>query len=124
MKRRPPSFDGSPRAITVPLPSAGPPALAQLTDALEILGRRMHEAVAERRAASPGSERWRRADERAERLNGLYLRLQHRMEIPAEIWLLDRPARATRRAPDRGPEPAAAGSHRPLWVGAARVRRG
>lgn len=49
----------------------------------------MHAAVTERRDSLPGSERYRRADERVAYLNELYVRLQRRMEVPAEIWLLD-----------------------------------
>jgi len=98
MNRRQPSLDRLRRIVAAPLPTMGPAAIARLADALDILGRLMHEAAAERRAAPLGSVRRRRADERVDRLNGLYLRLQRRMEIPAEIWLLDSPARPSRRA--------------------------
>jgi len=96
MNQPSPSPDHPRRAGTVPSPAAGPAALDRLTDALRILERRVLEAAAERRAAPPGSDRRRRADEQMARLNGLYLRLQRRMEIPPEIWLLDRPAAARR----------------------------
>jgi hypothetical protein len=71
----------------VPPPARDP--VARLSEALEILAARMHEAVAERRGVPPGSERYRRADERVAYLNELYLRLQRRVDVPAEIWLLD-----------------------------------
>lgn len=64
--------------------------VAQLAAALEILAARMRDAVAERRASPPGSERYRRADALVGHLNELYLQLQRRMEVPAEIWLLGR----------------------------------
>lgn len=64
-------------------------AVTHLPDALNILATRMHAAVSERRDAPPGSERYRRADERVAYLNELYVRLQRRMEVPVEIWLLD-----------------------------------
>ncbi|MFV2063587.1 MAG: hypothetical protein ACC726_08750 [Chloroflexota bacterium] len=69
--------------------SSSPSPVAQLPDALEVLTRRMREAVAERRRARPGTEQYDRADEYIAHLNQLYGRLQRRMEIPAEIWRLD-----------------------------------
>lgn len=71
-------------AMTLPARNA----VALLPSALQILAIQLHEAVAERRATSPGSERHQRADEQVAYLNELYVRLQHRMEVPAEIWLL------------------------------------
>lgn len=70
-----------------PAPVGDP--VARLSAALEILASRLREAVAERRTAPQGSERYRRADERVAYLNELYVRLQRRMEVPPEIWLLD-----------------------------------
>lgn len=78
-----------PHALTedVGLPTGNP--VAQLSDALQILTSQLREAVAQRRSANPASELYRRADERVAYLNELYVRLQRRMEIPPEIWLLD-----------------------------------
>jgi len=70
--------------------AGGPEPVARLCDALEVLATRMHEAVAERRSSVPGSEGYRRADELVAYLNELYVRLQRRMEVPTEIWLLHR----------------------------------
>lgn len=77
--------------IQRPSPGQAPPprALQRLPAALQILTARMQAALTERRAAAPGTERHRRADEEVAYLNELYVRLQQRMEIPAEIWLLD-----------------------------------
>lgn len=68
----------------------------RLPDALEILAAQMRKAIAERRAAPAGGEKYRRADELVAYLNELYVRLQRRMEVPAEIWLL-----GGGRAPER-----------------------
>lgn len=76
-------------------PLAGHPD-GPLPRALEILAAQMHKAIAERRDAPPGSEPYRRADELVAYLNELYVRLQRRMEVPAEIWLL-----SGGRAPER-----------------------
>lgn len=78
-------------------------AVAQLPSALQILGIQLHEAIADRRAASAGSDQHQRADERVAYLNELYVRLQHRMEVPAEIWLLPDGRAPTRsqQLPDR-----------------------
>ena len=91
---------GSPRVV--PTPTRNP--VTKLSEALQILGARLREAAAERRASPPGSDRYRRADERVAYLNELYGRLQRRMEVPAEIWLLDGgPTRNTRRRSDPRP---------------------
>ncbi len=66
-----------------------PSALQRLPAALEILSTRLRAALEERRAAAPGSERQRRADEEVAYLNDLYVGLQRRMAIPAEIWHLE-----------------------------------
>lgn len=63
-------------------------ALARLPAALAILAAQMHQAAAERRAAPPGSARYRRADALVVHLNGLYGQLQRPMAIPDEIWRL------------------------------------
>ncbi len=68
---------------------AAPDPVRRLPDALDILTARMREAMVERRAGPPGGDRYRRADERVAYLNELYGLLQRRMEVPAEIWLLD-----------------------------------
>lgn len=75
----------------------------RLHDALAILGARLREAVAQRRSAQPGTEAYRRADELVAYVNELYLQLQHRMEIPGEVWLLAErdPLRAATRSPGR-----------------------
>jgi YHS domain-containing protein len=80
-------------------------AVAQLPRALQILGIQLREAIADRRAASTGSDRHQRADERVAYLNELYVRLQLRMEVPAEIWLLrgGRAPTRSRQPPDRHP---------------------
>lgn len=67
---------------------AVPNPVRQLSEALAILADRLREAVAERRTAPAGSERWRRGEKRIAYVNELYLRLQRRMEVPAEIWSL------------------------------------
>lgn len=67
---------------------AVPNPVRQLPEALAILAARLREAVAERRTAPAGSERWRRGEEGIAYVNELYLRLQRRMEVPAEIWSL------------------------------------
>ncbi|MFV2065283.1 MAG: hypothetical protein ACC726_17465, partial [Chloroflexota bacterium] len=63
--------------------------ITRLPEALALLATRMHEAVAERRRARPGTVRYERADEYIAHLNELYVRLQQHMEIPSEIWLLE-----------------------------------
>lgn len=87
----------SARSLGAAMPAPIGDPVARLPDALEILATRLRETVAERRGAPPGSERYRGADERVAYLNELYVRLQRRMEVPAEIWLLD-----GGRAPARG----------------------
>jgi len=79
----------SPLARPLVAPTAARNPITTLSAALQILAARMREAVAERRESPPGSERYRRADERVAYLNELYVRLQRRMEVPLEIWLLD-----------------------------------
>lgn len=100
---------GQNRSRLRPVPSAearpiGSP-LVQLSDALGILATHLRAAVAERRVSQPAGERYRRADEQVAYLNELYLRLQRRMEIPAEIWLLEggRGPTRGRRSPRRHP---------------------
>lgn len=65
----------------------------------------MRVAVAERRTVARGSDRYRRSDEMVAYLNSLYLRLQQRMEIPAEIWLLDGGGTTVRRGRSHAPHP-------------------
>lgn len=85
-----------PAAVPVPRP------VVELSAALRILADRLHEALAERRSAPAGSDRWRRADDRVAYVNELYLRLQRRMEVPTEIWSLgDRRIDARGRRPPR-----------------------
>jgi hypothetical protein len=57
-----------------------------LRTALAILAEQMHEAVGRRRTSQPGTESFRRADERVAYLTDLFRQLQHRMTIPDEIW--------------------------------------
>lgn len=64
-------------------------ATGELRTALEILAAQMHEAVARRRMSPPGTESFRRADERVAYLIELFHRLQQRMAVPDEIWLLE-----------------------------------
>jgi hypothetical protein len=85
-------------------PSRRNPAL-RLPAALRVLDARMRSAMTERRASPPASERYSRADDEVAYLNELFVRLQRRMEIPDEIWLLGddqtrsgRPPRPGRRA--------------------------
>lgn len=85
------------------LPAGDP--IRQLPAALHVLSLRMRAAVVERRTSPPGSELYRRADEEIAYLNELAVRLQRRMEIPDEIWLLDRER-------TRAEERAAAAKHR------------
>ena len=81
---------------------AFPKPVTQLSEALDILAARMHEATAERRSAPVGSQRRRRAEERVAYLNELFLRLQRRMEVPTEIWSLgDGQVDASGRRPAR-----------------------
>ena len=61
---------------------------SRLADALDILATNMRAAVAVRRTAPPDSDRYRLAEAHIAHLNELYMRLQRRMEIPAEIWRL------------------------------------
>jgi hypothetical protein len=63
-------------------------ATGDLRTALEILAEQLHEAVARRRVSSPGTESFRRADERVAYLIELFRRLQGRMAVPDEIWRL------------------------------------
>ncbi len=48
----------------------------------------MHDAVSRRRMSQPGSDSFRRADERVAYLLGLFDGLRRRTEIPDEIWRL------------------------------------
>jgi len=64
-------------------------ATGELRTALEILAEQMHEAVARRRMSPPGTESFRRADERVAYLIELFRRLQQRMAVPDEIWRLE-----------------------------------
>lgn len=80
-----------------PLPAGGGTAPSPVTDsvgqlprALEILANRLRESTAARRDAPPGSADARRAEREIAYLRGLYLELQRRMEVPREIWLLER----------------------------------
>jgi hypothetical protein len=57
-------------------------------NALLILADEMHDAVARRRMSQPGSDSFRRADERVAYLVELFDGLRRRTEIPAEIWQL------------------------------------
>lgn len=84
------------RSVTASAPGSmpgvatgSPRRMGELADALEILARRMRAAVGERRTAARESEGYRRSGEMIAYLNSLYVRLQRRMEIPPEIWLLD-----------------------------------
>lgn len=85
------SLEGHPDAESLAAIAGRAPTgpLRRLPAALEILATRMREAMASRRGAPPGSEQYQRADELVVYLNELYLRLQRRMQVPAEIWLLD-----------------------------------
>ena len=102
------AVDGNGSRARPNAPATTPPfrsPVAQLPGALQILAIQLHEAVRERRAALLGSDRYQRADERVAYINELYVRLQHRMEVPAEIWLL-----GGGQAPVRGQQPR--GRHR------------
>jgi hypothetical protein len=55
---------------------------------LEILAEQMNDAVSLRRKSQPGTESFRRADERVAYLVELFGGLQRRMAIPDEIWRL------------------------------------
>lgn len=59
-----------------------------LRAALAILAEQMHEAAARRRMSPPGTETFRRADERIAYLTALFRQLQNRMTIPEEVWSL------------------------------------
>jgi hypothetical protein len=48
----------------------------------------MHDAVSRRRMSHPGSDSFRRADERVAYLLELFDGLRRGTEIPAEIWWL------------------------------------
>lgn len=63
-------------------------ATRDLRDALEILAEQMHDAVSRRRVSHPGTESFRRADERVAYLIELFHGLQREMAIPDEIWRL------------------------------------
>ena len=63
-------------------------ATGELRDALEILADQMHDAVSRRRMSPPGTESFRRADERVAYLIELFNRLQRDMAIPDEVWRL------------------------------------
>lgn len=87
---RPPSVAAIP-ATDGALPGGGPVdsrATRDLRGALEILADQMHDAVSRRRMSQPGSESFRRADERVAYLIELFRGLQRRTEIPDEIWRL------------------------------------
>ena len=79
----------SPRRLVAAVPAPVGDPVVRLSAALEILASGLRDAVAERRTAPQGSERYRRADERVAYLNELYVRLQRRMEVPPEIWHLE-----------------------------------
>jgi hypothetical protein len=53
-----------------------------------MLADEMHDAVARRRMSQPGSDSFRRADERVAYLVELFDGLRRRTEIPDEIWRL------------------------------------
>lgn len=89
--------DGRPSVARRPPPARGP--IVQLPAALQILTTRMRAAIAERRASPPGGERYRRADEEVAYLNELLVGLQRRMEIPAEVWGLERGRSPLERLP-------------------------
>ncbi len=63
-------------------------ATGDLRSALEILADQMHEAVGRRRVSPPGTEAFRRADERVAYLIELFRLLQRRMAVPDEVWAL------------------------------------
>jgi hypothetical protein len=67
-------------------------SVAELPHALCILRSSLREARAERDASTPGSGEYRRSETRIEYLRELFIRLQERMEVPSEIWQLDRPS--------------------------------
>jgi hypothetical protein len=88
--RRPPTVAAIPATVDA-RSGAGPVdgrATRDLRDALEILAEQMHDAVGRRRTSQPGSESFRRADERVAYLIELFSGLQRRTEIPDEIWRL------------------------------------
>ena len=76
------------RAGELPQPACRPaperPARTQLPTALQTLHTRIRAAMAARRIALPGSERYRRADEEVAYLNELFSRLQRHLDIPAD----------------------------------------
>ena len=76
---------GSGRPTTLALDGR---ATGELRDALEILADQMHDEVSRRRISPPGTESFRRADERVAYLIGLFNRLQRDMAIPDEVWRL------------------------------------
>jgi len=76
---------GSGRPTTLALDGR---ATGELRDALEILADQMHDEVSRRRMSPPGTESFRRADERVAYLLELFSRLQHDMAIPDEVWRL------------------------------------
>lgn len=95
----------SARTLGAPVPTPTGDPVARLSAALQILATQLSETVAERRGAPPGGERYRRADERVAYLNELYVRLQRRMEVPVEIWLLDGDSASDRGWRSRRPHP-------------------
>jgi hypothetical protein len=48
----------------------------------------MHDAVSRRRMSPPGTESFRRADERVAYLIELFSRLERDMTVPDEVWRL------------------------------------
>lgn len=88
--RRPPTVATIP-ATDCARSSGGPvdgPATRDVRDALLILADEMHGAVSRRRMSQPGSDSFRRADERVAYLVELVDGLRRRTEIPDEIWRL------------------------------------
>lgn len=79
-----PATDGA-RSGAVPVDGR---ATRDLRDALEILAEQMHDAVSRRRMSQPGTESFRRADERVAYLIELFGGLQRCMATPDEIWRL------------------------------------
>jgi hypothetical protein len=88
--RRPPTvatINTTDRASAGAVPIDGR-ARRDIRDALLTLADEMHDAVARRRISQPGSDSFRRADERVAYLVELFDELRRRSEIPDKIWRL------------------------------------
>jgi hypothetical protein len=95
----------APRSTTAP--GLDGRATGDLRSALEILADQMHEAAGRRRVSPPGTEAFRRADERVAYLIELFRLLQQRMAVPDEVWALALGPRDRENGPERvGPPDA------------------